>query len=161
MRESRTSSDGPSPLPYVAFRPYERPLNGRRVGTLLREGDGATSFAYHPEWLEWEHTFPVSLSLPLGDGSLRGPRVLAVFDNLLPDNGALRRSLAERLGAGGDDPFSLLSVIGRDCVGALQFLPEDEGPATLLGVESEPLTDRQIGHMLRNLGRHPLGLERD
>lgn len=38
-------------------------MNGRRVGTLLQDGDGATSFAYHPEWLEWEHTFPISLSL--------------------------------------------------------------------------------------------------
>lgn len=136
-------------------------MNGRRVGTLLREADGATSFAYHPEWLAWEHAFPVSLSLPLGHGSLRGPRVLAVFDNLLPDNGTLRRSLAERLGAGGDDPFSLLAVIGRDCVGALQFLPAEDEPATTDRVESEPLTDEKIGHMLRNLGRHPLGLERD
>ncbi|SMO89537.1 type II toxin-antitoxin system HipA family toxin [Paracoccus laeviglucosivorans] len=136
-------------------------LNGRQAGTLLRDPDGATSFAYHPDWLGWEHGFRLSLSLPLNDQVQRGPQVLAVFDNLLPDNGALRRALAERMGAGGDDPFSLLSAIGRDCVGAMQFLPQDEDPGPAFANDSEPLDDAQIGQMLRGLGRHPLGLERD
>lgn len=34
-----------------------------------------------------------------------------------------------RVGAQGKDVFSLLSVLGRDCVGALQFLPVDEAPS--------------------------------
>lgn len=136
-------------------------LNGRRAATLTREADGATNFAYHPDWLGWEHAFRLSLSLPLGDGAQRGPRVLAVFDNLLPDNGALRRAIAERMGAGGDDPFSLLAAIGRDCVGAMQFVPEDEAPGDPFAGDSQPLDDAGIGRMLRGLGRHPLGLERD
>lgn len=136
-------------------------MNGRRVGTLLRESDGATSFRYHEDWLGWSHAFAVSLALPLGDQRQHGPKVLAVFDNLLPDNGALRRALAERMGAGGDDPHALLAVIGRDCVGALQFLPEDEAPGDPFQTDSIPLDHHQIATMLRGLGRHPLGLSRD
>jgi serine/threonine-protein kinase HipA len=136
-------------------------VNGRRVGTLTRDADGATSFAYHPDWLSWQHQFRLSLSLPLTDERQRGPAVLAVFDNLLPDSEALRRSLAERMGAGGADPHSLLAAIGRDCVGAMQFLPEGEDPGPAFPNDSLSLDEGQIGRMLRDLDRHPLGLERD
>ncbi|MGA0614354.1 HipA domain-containing protein [Paracoccus sp. KR1-242] len=146
-------------------RPRSVPLavhvNGRRAGTLTREADGATSFTYHPDWLEWEHRFRLSLSLPLTDQRQRGQAVLAVFDNLLPDSMNLRRALAERMGAGGDDPHSLLAAIGRDCVGAMQFLPQGEDPGPGFSDVSEALVPDQIARMLRDLGRHPLGLDRD
>ncbi|WP_245155770.1 HipA domain-containing protein [Paracoccus ravus] len=136
-------------------------MNGRRVGTLLREAGGAVSFTYHPDWLGWAHRFPISLSLPLMDKALRGAGVLAVFDNLLPDNLMLRHEIAARMGAAGDDPHSLLAAIGRDCVGALQFLPESDAPEEPYVMESKPLSSPEIGRMLRELGRHPLGMERE
>jgi len=43
----------------------------------------------------------------------------------LPDSNAILRKIAERVGAAGQDAHSLLTEIGRDCVGALQFLPID------------------------------------
>ena len=59
-------------------------------------------------------------------GCVQGDRVVAVFENLLPDSEELRRRMAEKVGAKGIDAYSLLFQIGRDCVGALQFLPDDE-----------------------------------
>ena len=53
-----------------------------------------------------------------------GDPVIAVFDNLLRDNDAVRQSIAAKTGALGHDPCNLLAAIGRDCVGALQFLPQ-------------------------------------
>ncbi len=76
-------------------------LNSRLVGQLTREASGAVDFRYDPAWLAWEHTMPVSLSLPLREDRYIGAPVLAVFDNLLPDNAAIRRAVAERVGAGG------------------------------------------------------------
>jgi len=106
-------------------------LNGRLVGRLRRQTSGAIEFQYGPEWLSWEHALPVSLSLPLREDGYRGDAVIAVFDNLLPDSEAIRRRLAERVHAGGSDAYSLLAKVGRDCVGALQFLPDgvEPGPA--------------------------------
>ncbi|EQD40541.1 HipA, partial [mine drainage metagenome] len=103
-------------------------LNGRLVGRLRRQSSGAIDFEYDRGWLDWEYTLPVSLSLPLREDRFIGDPVIAVFDNLLPDNDQIRRRLAERVGAAGNDAYSLLAAVGRDCVGALQFLPDGEEP---------------------------------
>jgi serine/threonine-protein kinase HipA len=53
----------------MARRPAHIPLNvflnGRLVGVLRRESNGAIDFLYDRHWLAWEPAFPVSLSLPL------------------------------------------------------------------------------------------------
>ena len=113
-----------------SYPPLNVFLNARHVGQLLRESTGAISFVYNQDWLTWEHRLPVSLSLPLREDRYIGAPVLAVFENLLPDNDGIRRRVAERVGAAGTDAYSLLSEIGRDCVGALQFLPDGEEPQT-------------------------------
>lgn len=136
-------------------------LNGRRIGQLRKQPSGAVDFAYDPDWLSWDYAFAVSLSLPLRDDRYVGAQVLAVFDNLLPDNDRIRRRVAERVGAEGDDAYSLLAAIGRDCVGALQFLPEGEAPEAPGAIRAEPLTDEQIAAMLANLAAAPLGLTKD
>ena len=61
-------------------------LNGRMVGVLRRATSGAIDFQYDQQWLDWEHTFAISLSLPLREDRYIGDPVIAVFDNLLPDN---------------------------------------------------------------------------
>ena len=43
------------------------------------------------------NTFPAALSLPLEPGPEKGERVIAVFDNLLPDSYAVRRMVATGL----------------------------------------------------------------
>ncbi len=56
------------------------------------------------------------------DIAFQGEPVVAVLDNLLPDPDALRKRVAGRVGAAGIDAYSLLTAIGRDCVGALRFV---------------------------------------
>lgn len=137
-------------------------LNNRLVGRLTKEASGAISFTYDTGWLDWEHTLPVSLSLPLSDERYTGAKVAAVFENLLPDSDDIRRYVAERVGATGTDAFSLLAAIGRDCVGALQFLPDELFDDSLLGmagsIAGESVSDGEIAGILKNLGRAPLGL---
>jgi len=136
-------------------------LNSRHVGQLNHESSGAIDFRYDPTWLTWEHTLPVSLSLPLRENRYIGAPVSAVFDNLLPDNASIRRKVAERVGADGVDAFSLLAALGRDCVGALQFLPDGHEPGPAGVIEGNPINDAEIADMLDNLPRSPLGIERD
>jgi len=117
-------------------------LNGRLVGVLDRAANGAISFVYDKEWLaDDRRAIPVSLSLPLREERYSGAEVSAFFDNLLPDNDQIRRKVAEKVGAEGTDAFSLLNKIGRDCVGALQFVPEGDDIAPPAAPECAPLSD--------------------
>ena len=137
-------------------------LNNRAVGQLSKASTGAIDFRYDPRWLNWEHALPVSLSLPLREDAYRGEAVAAVFENLLPDSDALRRRVAERVGAIGTDAYSLLAAIGRDCVGALQFIGIDdayEGDTTT--IKGETMSDTAIEKLLHGLSQAPLGLSRD
>lgn len=134
-------------------------VNNRPVGRLEKETSGAITFRYEQEWLAWEHAFALSLSLPLRRAAYRGEPVNAVFDNLLPDNKDIRRTVAERTGAGGTDAYSLLEQIGRDCVGAMQFMPDGVEVDAKPVITGEPVSDEEIEQTLANLARAPLGVD--
>jgi serine/threonine-protein kinase HipA len=137
-------------------------LNNRLVGRLSKETSGAISFQYDESWLSWSNTFPISMSLPLRDDAFKGGRVVAVFENLLPDSEELRRRVAERVGAKGADAYSLLLQIGRDCVGALQFIPEDDETVhDTPDIKGERIDEETIERLLKDLVRAPLGLGTD
>lgn len=143
------------------YAPLDVYLNRRKVGQYYREPDGAFVFSYAPEWLAWENTLPISRSLPLRPERYVGPPVIAVFENLLPDSDAIRRRLAERVGADGVDAYSLLARIGRDCVGALQFLPEGEAPEAGGSLTGELLSETDIATLLKDLRVAPLGIRQE
>lgn len=137
-------------------------LNNRLVGRLSRESSGAVEFQYDPSWLGWSHAIPTSLSLPLREDRYVGAPVSAVFENLLPDSEPIRRRVAERVGAKGTDAHSLLTRIGRDCVGALQFLPDGlESVRATDAIEADPITESEVSRMIQDLKRAPLGLDED
>jgi len=148
-------------MPHARNEPLNVFLNSRLVGQLRRDISGATSFQYHPSWLDWEFVLPVSLSLPLRAQAYSGAPVLAVFDNLLPDNDHLRRQIAARTHAEGTDAYSLLGAIGHDCVGALQFLQQNVEPGQAGAVEGEPISDDSIALIIKNLATAPLGVTED
>lgn len=149
----------PRPRLYLPLRVL---LNNEPVGLLTKDRSGGTEFRYEESWLTHPYAVPVSLSLPLREDPYRGAPVNAVFENILPDSEPLRRRLAERVGARGTDAYSLLSQIGRDCVGALQFVPETEtNPFDSSKVDGTLIEEREIEKMLRNLARAPLGVDRE
>lgn len=141
-----------------SYTPLNVFLNARLLGQLKREKSGAIRFKYDADWINWEHAVPVSISLPLREDQFTGAQVLAVFENLLPDYDPIRRRVAERVGAQGTDAFSLLSEIGRDCIGALQFLAEDEVPQAIDELTGETLSEKNIEALLGDLDVTPLGI---
>jgi serine/threonine-protein kinase HipA len=137
-------------------------LNNRLVGHLSKEAGGEIGFRYHDDWIDAPAPIPVSLSLPLRRDAYRGAPVAAVFDNLLPDSEMLRRRIAERVGAAGSDAYGLLAAIGRDCVGALQFIAgDDDAIDAVAATAGERLDDAAIEKLLGSLAQAPLGLSRD
>ena len=149
----------------MARRPSYAPLNiflnSRHVGVLRKEPSGAIDFTYDNSWLSWEHAMPVSLSLPLREDRYIGAAVSAVFDNLLPDNEAIRSKVAAKVGAAGIDAYSLLAALGRDCVGAMQFLLDGTTPEPAGNIEGKAVSDADITAILSNLASAPLGLSED
>jgi len=141
------------------YAPLDIFMNGRLVGRIAKQPGGAIDFTYHNSWLIWENALPVSLSLPLREARYTGRAATAVFDNLLPDNEDTRRRLAASVKADGDDAYSLLAAVGRDCVGALQFLAEGTKPGPVGQVEGRPLSHEDIAGILGDLNRTPLGVD--
>lgn len=134
-------------------------MNGIPVGywESARQGE---RLAYFDEWLADEQSRPLSLSLPFlpGNAAHQGPLVTDYFDNLLPDSDAIRRRLAQRHQAGGTDAFHLLAKLGRDCVGAIQLLAEDEAPSDIHEIKGEALNAARVAQRLRNIvSAHALG----
>ncbi|MCL2713742.1 MAG: type II toxin-antitoxin system HipA family toxin [Alphaproteobacteria bacterium] len=136
-------------------------LNSRLVGQMNREANGGIVFRYDKSWLAWEYALPVSLSLPLREDGYAGSPVIAVLDNLLPDNPAIRRRVAERVHARSIAAYDLLAAVGRDCVGALQFLPDGVEPGAAGAVSARSIEDHEIARLLRELASNPLGLGTD
>ena len=143
------------------YEPLNTFLNSRLVGQLRRQSSGAISFQYDHSWIEWPQAIPVSLSLPTREQEYTGAPVIAVFENLLPDNLSLRRRIAARSHAEGTDAYSLLGAIGHDCVGALQFLPLEAEPGPAGAIAGVPLDDTEITDILNNLATAPLGITED
>ena len=134
-------------------------LNSRLAGRLRRMANGAIDFRYDQSWLDWEHTLPISTSLPLREDRFGGDPVVTVLDNLLPDSAPIRRRIAERVKAEGYDAYSLLAKVGRDCAGALQFLPEGQEPGLAGVIEGHEVDDGEIAKRIRNLAHAPLGVD--
>ncbi|QQC67463.1 type II toxin-antitoxin system HipA family toxin [Paraburkholderia ginsengisoli] len=124
--------------------------NGERVGVWRLPARGPMEFAYDPAWAASPAGRPLSLSLPFTPGNMaqKGPRVLNYFDNLLPDSDAIRKRIAQRYQTETLDAFDLLQAIGRDCVGAVQLLAEDDVPAGVDRIDGTPLSDDDIEAML-------------
>ena len=105
--------------------------NGDYVGRWTVTARGDSELQYDAGWLASARGRPISLSLPfaLSDAPLKGANVAHYFEGLLPDSDAIRKRVAARFKTGSIDAFDLLAAIGRDCVGALQILPENELPS--------------------------------
>jgi len=135
-------------------------MNGEKVGTLTRPANGRLEFNYAMSWLESDSGRPLSLSMPLAEQSYADVRVENYFDNLLPDSQPIRNRIQKRFGAASNRSFDLLWHIGRDCVGAVQLLPEDR-QIDVQNIEADPLSDEDIATTLKNYRTMPLGMRED
>ncbi len=124
--------------------------NGQLVGQWRIPARGSVEFQYHTSWCALADARPLSLSLPmnLDNLPLKGETVGFYFDNLLPDSEPIRRRLQSRFHTQSGDAFDLLQAIGRDCVGAVQLLPENATPEEIFSIHVEPLDGAGVARLL-------------
>jgi HipA-like protein len=127
-------------------------MNGEHVGVWYASRNGISTFRYEPNWIRSRSARPLSLSLPItaGNGEHRGEVVANYFENLLPDSTEIRKRLSRRFKTKSTEAFDLLTAIGRDCVGAVQILPEGMLPEGWDRIESEPLTDDEVERIIKS-----------
>lgn len=131
-------------------------LNTLPLGYLEQKAKQNLTFVYLPEWIEREKKFPISRSLPIREEPYEGDKVYAYFDNLLPDGISIRQRMAARMHADSDQVFDLLAVVGRDCVGALQFISAEQKAPTLEKASGTAISESEIANKLKNLRIIPL-----
>lgn len=137
-------------------------LRGRPVGSLERTGPSRYRFAYSKDAIEGDRSDPMarlSASLPLREERFKPSESAPFFEGLLPE-GAVRATVAGKLGLSEGNGFGMLTALGADCAGAVMVLPEDQ-PSVLAAVAPRPLSETKVGELLRDLPRDPLGVDVD
>jgi serine/threonine-protein kinase HipA len=126
-------------------------MNGALVGTWSLAPNAPDTLQYDLAWTQSQQGRPLSLSLPFmpGNAPHRGEKVRAYFENLLPDSKDIRERMARRFNTGSTDAFELLAQTGRDCVGALEILPQDQVSTGTPRLQAEPLSETQVAQVLR------------
>lgn len=125
-------------------------MNGRYVGAWQQIRGGRDRFTYDRSWIADQQARALSLSLPMtSDAAITSEAVRHYFDNLLPDSQGIRDRLRTRFNTRSSDTFDLLQAIGRDCVGAVQLLPEGDEPIGWNKLDVQRLKPKEIEAILR------------
>lgn len=105
-------------------------LGGRHVAELTRTRAGVLRLTYLDDARRLGAT-PVSLALPPDIASHVGAPVTTFLRGLLPESDAALDAIGRRYRIDTRDELALLSVVGKDCAGAVQFCAEEEIAATV------------------------------
>ena len=117
-------------------------INGIRqnVGNIVGTNAADASFRYAPSFLAASGARPVSVSLPLQEKAFSPRQTKNYFEGLLPE-GFTRRSVAQWMHVDENDYLSILSGLGRECLGALQITEEGQ---PLVESSYEKLTSERV-----------------
>ncbi|WP_409190478.1 type II toxin-antitoxin system HipA family toxin [Bradyrhizobium sp. RDM4] len=128
-------------------------LDGREIGRVRNDARGRLTFVYDRDWREAEGAYPLSLSMPLAAEEHGPSAVQAFLWGLLPDNERVLERWARRFQVSARNVFALISHVGEDCAGAVQFVKPDRLGALRSGAEDkvEWLDETAIAKRLQTL----------
>lgn len=135
-------------------------VNGELVANVTQRTDGNLVLRYDRSWQARADAFPVSLSMPLSRREHADAALRPFMEGLLPDSATILERWARQFHVSPRNPFALLSHMGEDCAGAVQFVRPDryEDVAGAGGGDVEWLSEGDIAERLRDLvERHGTG----
>ncbi|MGY3695899.1 serine/threonine-protein kinase HipA [Bradyrhizobium sp. USDA 3240] len=100
-------------------------LDGREVGRVHNDARGRLTFVYDSDWRQTRGAYPISLSMPLAAEEHGPAAVQAFLWGLLPDNERVLDRWAKKFQVSARNVFALISHVGEDCAGAIQFVTRD------------------------------------
>ena len=100
-------------------------INGKMifVGQLESSDGNNARFIYDADYLELDFAKAISISLPLQEAPFTVQQTRNFFEALLPE-GFTRQTLASNLRKDENDYLGLLSVVGKECIGAILICEE-------------------------------------
>jgi len=137
-------------------------LNGSPMGAVERDRSGRLRFVYEDAWRQRADAIPLSLSMPLTRGEYAHTTIDAFLWGLLPDNEQTLSRWGRQFQVSARNPFGLLTHIGEDCAGAVQFIP----PERLASIQSDVrediawLAESDIAERLQQLRSDPSATRR-
>lgn len=128
-------------------------LDSEPTGVLRQNDTGQIEMRYDQAWRDRSDSYPVSLSMPLTRGAYPDSAVRPFMEGLLPDNQGVLNRWAQQFHVSAANPFALLTHMGEDCAGAVQFVRPERLDAFLRDRESEVqwLSKAEVAERLRNL----------
>jgi serine/threonine-protein kinase HipA len=111
-------------------------LDGKEAGRVRHER-GRLYFVYDDAWRSAEDAYPLSLSMPLAAKEHGRGVIEAYLWGLLPDSAHVLDRWAAKFHVSARNAFALISHVGEDCAGAVQFVTPERLAAIHSGKEDE------------------------
>jgi serine/threonine-protein kinase HipA len=128
-------------------------LDGTEIGRVHRDTRGRITFTYDNEWRKSADAYPLSLSMPLGAMEHGRAVTEAFLWGLLPDAERVLARWASKFQVSARNVFALISHVGEDCAGAVQFVTPERLEVIRSGKEDkvEWLDEADIAKRLETL----------
>lgn len=143
------------------MRRLEVRINGRLAGEYCYSPSGGVSFAYDADWLAWEFAFPISRQLPLMGALSQVPMSTRCSRTCCPTTPTCAAGSPNGPTPAATGRMTFWPAIGRDCIGAMQFLPRGADPGDPFRIEGAQQSEAEIAATIRDLATSPLGLRAD
>jgi serine/threonine-protein kinase HipA len=127
--------------------------NQQKLGVVTCRGN-RLAFSYNPAWQASPEAFPLSVSMPLAGNHYPHEVIDAYLWGLLPDNQSVLDQWGRQFHVSPRNVFRLLSHVGEDCPGAIQFIPEDKEDTWLnqsYEEQVEWLDETELAHLIRKV----------
>ena len=112
-------------------------LDGKEVGRVQKDARGRLRFFYDDGWRKAADAYPLSLSMPLGSKEYSRSIIEAFLWGLLPDNERVLARWGSKFQVSPRNVFALVSHVGEDCAGAVQFVTPERLDAIRGGNEDK------------------------
>ncbi len=128
-------------------------LDGTEIGRVHNDTRGRLTFIYDDQWRNASEAYPLSLSMPIAAKEHGRAAVEAFLWGLLPDNEQVLARWAGKFQVSARNVFALISHVGEDCAGAVQFVTPERLEAIRSGKEDkvEWLDESELAKRLRAL----------
>jgi serine/threonine-protein kinase HipA len=128
-------------------------LDGKEAGRVHNDARGRLTFVYDDQWRNAPEAYPLSLSMPIAAKEHGRSVVEAFLWGLLPDNEQVLARWAAKFQVSARNVFALISHVGEDCAGAVQFVTPERLEAIRSGKEDkvEWLDESEVAKRLRLL----------
>ncbi len=125
--------------------------NGQEMGRVQCGANIKLEFTYNNAWRETANAYPLSLSMPLAAAHHEHKAIDPFLWGLLPDSENVLQKWAKDYQISPRNVFALLSHVGEDCAGAIQFVSPQRLDEMRTRSDIKWLEEREIEMLLRKL----------